>query len=79
MPPSSPPEDLLSRQVDPESPTADDLVLLRHKVFNDSQTVIACIVQEVGRSAIPEVKEALWRVAECVHQLASSLRQSEAN
>lgn len=55
----------------------DDLAQLRHKVINDYQTVIACIFEESVRSPSPEVNEALSRVAECVHELASSLRGTE--
>ena len=55
----------------------DDLTQLRHKVINDYQAVIACIFDESVRSSIPEVKEALSRVAECVHELASALRGTE--
>ena len=57
----------------------DDLTQLRHKVSNDYQAVIACIFDEDVRSTSPEVKEALSRVADCVHELASSLRGSESN
>lgn len=57
----------------------DDLAQLRHKVINDYQAVIACIFDEGVRSPSPEVKEALSRVADCVHELAFSLRRSEPN
>lgn len=58
---------------------ADDLAQLRHMVLNDYQAVIACIFDEGARATSPEVTEALSRVADCVHELASSLRQSEAH
>ena len=47
---------------------------LRHKVLNDYNAVIACIVQESASTENMEVKAALSRVADCVYQLASSLR-----
>jgi hypothetical protein len=57
----------------------DELVVLRHKVLNDYQAIIACIFDEGVRSPRPEVQAALTRVADCVHELASSLRRAEAN
>lgn len=55
----------------------DDMAQLRHAVLNDYQAVIACIFNEGARATSPEVKEALSRVADCVDELASSLRRSE--
>ena len=52
----------------------DDLAQLRHRVLNDYQAVIACIFEEGAAATSPEVKEALSRVADCIHELASSLR-----
>ena len=57
----------------------DDFVQLRHKVLNDYQAIIACIFDEGVRSPRPEVQAALTRVADCVHELASSLRRLESN
>lgn len=54
----------------------DDIERLRHKVLNDYQAVIACILREEGRAPSREVKDALSRVADCVHEMASSLRLS---
>ena len=57
----------------------DDLAQFRHMVLNDYQAVIACIFDEGARSTSPDVKEALSRVADCVHELASLLRRTESN
>ncbi len=46
----------------------------QHKVLNDYNAVIACIFAESSRIESAEVREALSRIADCVHELASSVR-----
>jgi hypothetical protein len=57
----------------------NDVAQLRHKVINDYQALIACIFQESVRSPNAEVRETLSRVADCVHELACSLRDLGPN
>jgi two-component sensor histidine kinase len=48
---------------------------LKHKVLNDYNLVVACIFLECSRTDSAEVKAALSRVENFVHDLASSLRE----
>jgi hypothetical protein len=56
----------------PPNATTPDL---KHKVLNDYNLVVACISKEYSRTESAEVKAALLRVEDLIHDRASSLRQ----
>jgi len=54
----------------------DPTSALRHIVLNDYQAIIAFIVSEMNSAGTNQVKDVLTRVAECVYEHASHVRDS---